>query len=64
METDFIAPDTPLHALALVCTSTPSPEPSSSVLLAEQVLAALVPGLDDVGFTLARLVRSAGHPPA
>jgi multimeric flavodoxin WrbA len=30
-----------LRALALVCTLTPSPDPSSSVLMAEQVLAAL-----------------------
>ncbi|SDJ90036.1 Multimeric flavodoxin WrbA [Streptomyces indicus] len=31
----------PLHALALVCTLTPSPEPSSSQLIAEQTLQAL-----------------------
>jgi multimeric flavodoxin WrbA len=39
--TDQIAADRPLRALALVCTLTPSPEPSSSVVLAEQVLAQL-----------------------
>ena len=32
---------TPLHALALVCTLTPSPAPSSSVVLAEQVITCL-----------------------
>ncbi|MGW2866030.1 flavodoxin family protein [Streptomyces sp. NPDC001205] len=32
---------TPLRALALVCTLTPSPAPSSSQLLAEQTMAAL-----------------------
>jgi multimeric flavodoxin WrbA len=31
----------PLHALALVCTLKPSPAPSSSMLLAEQLLAEL-----------------------
>jgi multimeric flavodoxin WrbA len=31
----------PLKALALVCTLTPSPEPSSSQLLAEEILGAL-----------------------
>jgi multimeric flavodoxin WrbA len=39
--TDPSAPTTPLHALALVCTLRPSPAESSSVLIAEQVLAAL-----------------------
>jgi hypothetical protein len=34
--------DTPLTAVALVCTLTPSPSESSSELLAEQVLAQLV----------------------
>lgn len=33
--------DTPLRAVALVCTLNPSPAPSSSQLLAEQLLAAL-----------------------
>ncbi|MFB7421388.1 flavodoxin family protein [Streptomyces sp. NPDC056210] len=32
---------TPLRAVALVCTLSPSPEPSSSQLLAEQIMAAL-----------------------
>jgi multimeric flavodoxin WrbA len=32
---------TPLRAIALACTLTPSPAPSSSVLIAEQVLEAL-----------------------
>ncbi|GHD79615.1 flavodoxin family protein [Streptomyces goshikiensis] len=33
--------NTPLRAVALVCTLSPSPEPSSSQLLAEQTMAAL-----------------------
>ncbi|MFJ7905191.1 flavodoxin family protein [Streptomyces sp. NPDC096198] len=33
--------DTPLHAVALICTLSPSPARSSSQLLAEQTLAAL-----------------------
>lgn len=41
MVTDPIAPTTSLRALALVCTLTPSPGSSSSVLMAEQVLGAL-----------------------
>ncbi|MET9464008.1 NAD(P)H-dependent oxidoreductase [Streptomyces sp. NPDC006544] len=34
-------PNTPLRAVALVCTLSPSPAPSSSQLLAEQTMAAL-----------------------
>ncbi len=34
-------PSTPLHALALVCTLSASPAPSSSLVLAEQLLEAL-----------------------
>ncbi|WP_443031710.1 hypothetical protein [Streptomyces sp. 3211] len=33
--------NTPLRAVALVCTLSPSPKPSSSQLLAEQTMAAL-----------------------
>jgi multimeric flavodoxin WrbA len=51
-----MAPDTSLHALALVCTLTPSPGPSSSVLIAEQVLAALA----DHGVT-GEVVRVVDH---
>lgn len=39
--TNSIVNDPPLRALALVCTLTPSPEASSSVVMAEQVLEAL-----------------------
>ena len=42
MTSDSTTSSTPsLRALALVCTLTPSPVPSSSVLIAEQLLAAL-----------------------
>ncbi len=42
MSTDMTTSSTPsLRALTLVCTLTPSPAPSSSVLIAEQPLAAL-----------------------
>ena len=44
----------PLKALALVCTLSPSPAPSSSQLMAEQVLAALV--LHGVTTSLVRVV--------
>ena len=53
------APDTatpPLRALALVCTLTPSPAASSSVVMAEQVLRALA----DHGVT-GELVRVVDH---
>ncbi|GHB52574.1 flavodoxin [Streptomyces cirratus] len=38
---DTVSPTTPLRAVALVCSLTPSPAPSSSQLLAEQTMAAL-----------------------
>ncbi|MDX2560884.1 NAD(P)H-dependent oxidoreductase [Streptomyces sp. TX20-6-3] len=47
---------TPLRAVALVCTLTPSPEPSSSQLLAEQTMAALA----DHGVT-GKVIRIADH---
>ncbi|MGW1942648.1 NADPH-dependent oxidoreductase, partial [Streptomyces goshikiensis] len=53
-----MAPDnhTPLRAVALVCTLTPSPSPSSSQLLAEQTMAALA----DYGVT-GKTIRIADH---
>ncbi|MFF3728381.1 flavodoxin family protein [Streptomyces erythrochromogenes] len=47
---------TPLRAVALVCTLTPSPSPSSSQLLAEQTMAALA----EHGVT-GKVVRVADH---
>ncbi|MFF1703163.1 flavodoxin family protein [Streptomyces sp. NPDC058252] len=47
---------TPLRALALVCTLSPSPTPSSSQLLAEQTMAAL----SEHGVT-GKVVRVADH---
>lgn len=49
-------PDLPLRAVALVCTLNPSPEPSSSQLLAEQLLAQL-----DKYQVEGELVRLADH---
>ncbi|MFD9100432.1 flavodoxin family protein [Streptomyces virginiae] len=48
--------NTPLRAVALVCTLTPSPAPSSSQLLAEQTMAALA----EHGVT-GKTVRIADH---
>ncbi|MFD7101078.1 flavodoxin family protein [Streptomyces xanthophaeus] len=48
--------NTPLRAVALVCTLTPSPSPSSSQLLAEQTMAALA----DHGVT-GKTIRIADH---
>ncbi|MER5567139.1 NAD(P)H-dependent oxidoreductase [Streptomyces goshikiensis] len=48
--------NTPLRAVALVCTLSPSPEPSSSQLLAEQTMAALA----DHGVT-GKTIRIADH---
>jgi len=54
-------PDTsPLHALALVCTLSPSPTPSSSQLMAEQVLSALA--THGVQTSLVRVVDHDVHP--
>ncbi|MFE4632335.1 flavodoxin family protein [Streptomyces sp. NPDC056773] len=47
---------TPLRAVALVCTLSPSPKPSSSQLLAEQTMAALA----DHGVT-GKTIRIADH---
>ncbi|OLZ69586.1 NADPH-dependent oxidoreductase [Streptomyces amritsarensis] len=47
---------TPLRAVALVCTLSPSPKPSSSQLLAEQAMAALA----DHGVT-GKVIRVADH---
>ncbi|MFF9147463.1 flavodoxin family protein [Streptomyces sp. NPDC014861] len=47
---------TPLRAVALVCTLSPSPKPSSSQLLAEQTMAALA----DHGVT-GKVIRIADH---
>ncbi|MEU9082716.1 NAD(P)H-dependent oxidoreductase [Streptomyces sp. NPDC048357] len=47
---------TPLRAVALVCTLSPSPKPSSSQLLAEQTMAAL----SDHGVT-GKVIRIADH---
>ncbi|MYS04946.1 NADPH-dependent oxidoreductase, partial [Streptomyces sp. SID6041] len=46
----------PLRAVALVCTLSPSPKPSSSQLLAEQTMAALA----DHGVT-GQVIRIADH---
>lgn len=51
---------TPLKALALVCTLTPSPAPSSSQLMAEQVLAELT--THGVQTSLVRVVDHDVHP--
>ncbi|MGW3056539.1 flavodoxin family protein [Streptomyces goshikiensis] len=48
--------NTPLRAVALVCTLSPSPKPSSSQLLAEQTMAALA----DHGVT-GKTIRIADH---
>lgn len=48
--------NTPLRAVALVCTLSPSPKPSSSQLLAEQAMAALA----DHGVT-GKTIRIADH---
>ncbi|MFJ4778134.1 flavodoxin family protein [Streptomyces sp. NPDC088762] len=48
--------NTPLRAVALVCTLTPSPKPSSSQLLAEQTMAALA----DHGVT-GKVIRVVDH---
>jgi len=47
-------PTKPLRALALVCTLSPSPKPSSSQLMAEQVLAKLAES--DVEGSVVRVV--------
>ncbi|WP_329274197.1 flavodoxin family protein [Streptomyces sp. NBC_00691] len=53
---DTTTETTPLRAVALVCTLSPSPKPSSSQLLAEQTMAALA----DHGVT-GKVVRIADH---
>ncbi|MFF3089893.1 flavodoxin family protein [Streptomyces nojiriensis] len=53
---DTITETTPLRAVALVCTLSPSPKQSSSQLLAEQTMAALA----DHGVT-GKVIRIADH---
>ncbi|WP_405445348.1 flavodoxin family protein [Streptomyces erythrochromogenes] len=53
---DTTTKTTPLRAVALVCTLSPSPKPSSSQLLAEQTMAALA----DHGVT-GKVIRIADH---
>ncbi|MEU8842322.1 NAD(P)H-dependent oxidoreductase [Streptomyces roseus] len=53
---DTTTETTPLRAVALVCTLSPSPKPSSSQLLAEQTMAALA----DHGVT-GKVIRIADH---
>ncbi|GAA0300311.1 NAD(P)H-dependent oxidoreductase [Streptomyces polychromogenes] len=53
---DTTTETTPLRAVALVCTLSPSPKPSSSQLLAEQAMAAL----GDHGVT-GKVIRIADH---
>lgn len=53
---DTTSGTTPLRAVALVCTLSPSPKPSSSQLLAEQTMAALA----DHGVT-GKVIRIADH---
>ncbi|MFF9472209.1 flavodoxin family protein [Streptomyces roseolus] len=53
---DTTTDTTPLRALALVCTLSPSPKPSSSQLLAEQTMSALA----DHGVT-GSVIRIADH---
>ncbi|WP_030873224.1 flavodoxin family protein [Streptomyces sp. NRRL F-2747] len=53
---DTATESTPLRAVALVCTLSPSPKPSSSQLLAEQTMAALA----DHGVT-GKVIRIADH---
>ncbi|MEU3401823.1 multimeric flavodoxin WrbA [Streptomyces filamentosus] len=53
---DTTTETTPLRAVALVCTLSPSPKPSSSQLLAEQTMAAL----SDHGVT-GKVIRIADH---
>ncbi|MFE5538529.1 flavodoxin family protein [Streptomyces sp. NPDC056519] len=53
---DTTTETTPVRAVALVCTLSPSPKPSSSQLLAEQAMAALA----DHGVT-GKVVRIADH---
>ncbi|MFC9343671.1 flavodoxin family protein [Streptomyces sp. NPDC057020] len=53
---DTTTETTPLRAVALVCTLSPSPKPSSSQLLAEQSMAALA----DHGVT-GKVIRIADH---
>ncbi|MFJ5708162.1 flavodoxin family protein [Streptomyces sp. NPDC093105] len=56
MDTDTTTETTPLRAVALVCTLSPSPKRSSSQLLAEQTMAALA----DHGVT-GTVIRIADH---